>query len=347
MRNIIQSFFGKTEQGEAVSLFTIKNSKNAFVKITNYGATIVSIVVPDKNDNFADVVLGYDDVLSYQKYNSCHGAMVGRHCNRIKDAKFSLNGIEYNLKANDGKNNLHSGGDGFDKKVWDFEIKGDKLVLSYFSEDGESGFPGNLSAEVSYSFSDENELIIEYKAVSDKDTIVNFTNHSYFNLSGHNSGTILNNRLKINADKITEVDDGCVPTGSLISVSGTPFDFKEFHVIGERIDEDNVSLKYGNGYNHHWVISGEGLRFVAELADDAGERAMEVYSDMPGVQVYTANYLDGNDVGKGGARYNKREGICLETQFPPNAINCPDFPSPVLKAGEEFKSTTIYKYKKL
>ena len=345
MKKITKTSFGKVSNGQEVALFTLQNDNNSIVKITNYGGTIVSIIVPDKNGVFNDVVLGYDDIKSYQTSKDYFGAIVGRNCNRIENASFILNGEEYNLLKNDGKNNLHGGPDSFDKKIWDYEIINDSLVLSYFSKDGESGFPGNLNVTVTYTFSNENELKIEYNAVSDADTVVNLTNHSYFNLGGHKSGSILNHRLKLNSESFTEINAEGIPTGNIKSVIGTPFDFKDFHLVGERIDADDEQISFGNGYNHNWILSGNGLNKIAEVIDDNSGRCMEVFSDMYGVQLYTGNFVNGDILGKEKAVYEKRCALCLETQFYPNAINNKSFPSPILKANDIYNYVTIYKLK--
>lgn len=342
---IIKSSFGLDSKAKEAFLFTLKNNNNSVVKITNYGGIIVSIIVEDKNKNFDDVVLGYENVLQYEKGNEFFGATIGRYTNLIENARFTLNGKEYILDANNGESNLHGGVEGFDRRFWDYEIKDDSLELSYFSKDGECGFPGNLNVTVTFTLTDDNALKIEYNAVSDADTIVNMTNHSFFNLSGHNSGTILKHRIKINADSFSELDERCIPTGNILQVEGTPFDFRNYNIIGERIGENNPQLKISDGYGHNWIVNGDGLRTFAEVTDDASGRQMEVISDMPCLQFYSGNYLNGSSKGKNGSIYKKRDGLALETQFHPNAINQKGVPNTILKANEKYSHTTIFKFK--
>ena len=326
---ISKTSFGKTAEGYEAFLFTLKNDNNSVVKITNFGGIIVSIIVPDKNGIFADVVLGYDNVLKYQNSIEYFGAIIGRNSNRISNAHFKLNGNEYSLFKNNGNNNLHSGEKGFDKQLWDYKVLDNSLVLSYYSKDGESGFPGNLKVSVVYTLTDNDEVEIEYTAFSDADTIVNLTNHSYFNLLGHSGGSILNHSLKISADSFTEINAECIPTGSIKPGDGTPFDFRDLQNIGNRIEKDDINLINGLGYDHNFVLNGSGLRMVAELFEEKSGRCMQVITDMPGIQFYSGNFLDGTAIGKEGAVYNKRNGLCLETQYFPDAINQDNFESPV------------------
>lgn len=348
--SITKRFFGNTQDGTAVDIFTIKNSNGMTAEISNYGGILVSLLVPDKNGKLDDVVLGYETLEDYMKVGPFLGATIGRNSNRIDKARFNLNGVEYKLPNNEGENQLHGGNIGFDKVVWQaeiVEIDGKEGVqLSYFSKDGEEGFPGNVNVKLTYALSEDNAIELHYHAVSDKDTLVNLTNHSYFNLSGHASGTILDHKLWIDAEEFTPGDAKSIPTGEIQSVKGTPMDFTELTAVGARIEEKYDQLILGGGYDHNYIlkVSGKTPEKFAEVVDDKSGRIMEVYTDKPGVQLYTGNFLNVTAGGKEGAAYTKRTGLCLETQFFPNAINEPNFPSPVLKAGEEYKYTTVYKF---
>lgn len=348
--SITQKFYGKTPDGKTVNIFTLANSKGMKAEIINYGGTLVSLNVPDREGNLDDIVLGYDSLEKYMTGNKFFGAIIGRHANRIQNSCFELNGKLYELTSNDGKNNLHGGNKGFNKVIWKAEIgtnkHGECLQLYYKSKDGEEGFPGNLDVRVEYTLTEDNAIIIDYFAVSDKDTVVNLTNHSYFNLSGHSSGDILKHKVKINADKFTENDKYSIPTGKIMDVKGTPMDFTELTAVGQGIFSDYYQIIYGNGYDHNWVLNvgGKEPQKAAEVYDDISGRVMEVYTNKPGIQFYTGNFLDGSDVGKEGAIYNKRNALCLETQYFPNGIKQNNFPSPVLKAGDIYNFTTIYKF---
>lgn len=339
MTEITKREFTKTKNNEQSWLYTLKNDKIE-VSVTNYGATITSILAPDKNQNMGDIVLGYDTATEYEQNGGYFGATIGRYANRIGGAKFELNGVTYRLAANDGENHLHGGKTGFDKKLWDACEKDAKLIMKTKSSDMEENYPGNLEVEVSFSLEDD-ALIIEYCAVSDKDTVINLTNHSYFNLSG--KGNILNHELTVNADKFTRVDGNAIPTGELPEVKGTPLDFTSAHTIGERIDADDEDLKAVGGYDHNFVIRGEGMRLAAKFADKASGRAMEVYTDNVGLQIYTGNMIDPVK-GKNGERYGKRSGCCFETQCFPDSPNQPSFPSCLLKAGETYATTTKFRF---
>lgn len=343
---INKKHFGVTPKGEQVDIFTLSNSAGSTAEITNYGGIIVSLKVPDKNGKFEDVVLGFDNFDAYLGEQPFFGAVVGRFANRIENGSFELNGKEYKVAKNDGENHLHGGIVGFDKVLWQAEVKGDKLELTYTSKDGEEGYPGNLDVKVTYSLSEDNALSIEYSAVSDKDTVINLTNHSYFNLAGHGSGDILKHKLKLNSDKITVADKYSIPTGEIRDVKGTPMDFTELTYIGDGINSDYDQINYAGGYDHNWIlnVSGKAPEKAAEVFEEKSGRVMEVYTTKPGVQLYTANYLDGSLVGKGGAHYGKRNALCLETQFFPNSIKHKHFPSPILRAGEQYNHTTIYKF---
>ena len=347
---ITKKNFGKMKDGREVHIYKLVNQNGVEVEIINYGAIVVSTSVPDKNGEFKDVALGFDDLDSYLNRNMFFGAVVGRHANRIENGVFELNGVRYQLAKNDGPNHLHGGLVGFDKVLWDGEIiKKDgreTLQLSYLSKDGEENYPGNLDVKVLYSLSEDNELIIEYHAVSDKDTVVNLSNHSYFNLLGHDAGDISTHELKIYADKFTEIDENCLPTGEILDVKGTPFDFTELTPIGPGLDSKHPQIINGGGYDHSWVLNAQDgkLAKAAELYEPSSGRFMEVYTTKPGIQFYSGNFLDGLKNCKDGATYGKRSGLCLETQFFPNALKHKHFPSPILRAGDEYNHTTIYKF---
>lgn len=339
--------FGKTNDGKSVKIFTLTNSKGTEAKIINYGGRIVSLKVADKNGKFEDVILGYDDLNGYLSDNFFFGGIIGRYANRIAKGKFSLNGKEYMLAKNNGENHLHGGVKRFDVLVWTAKSLANKtgavLELTHFSKDGEEGYPGNLSVKVVYTLTENDELKMEYSATTDQDTVINLTNHAYFNLAG--SGTILNHILKINADKFTPTDSGSIPTGELREVAGTPFDFRVGKTMGKQIDEANEQLKFGSGYDHNWVLNKKPNEFslAASVEEPNSGRVLEVLTTEPGIQFYAGNFLaDGK--GKGGKIYNKREGFCLETQHFPDSPNQPKFPTTVLKKGEKFASTTIYKF---
>lgn len=347
---IKKEFYGKTIENVEVDIYTLENSNGMTAKITNYGGNIVSLLVPDSKGEVTDVVLGYDSLEDYFVNEPYLGAIIGRNGNRIQDARFELNGVEYQLAKNNGENNLHGGIKGFDKVVWKAEsFEHDKsvgLTLTYTSIDGEEGFPGNLDVKVVYTLTDENEIIIDYYAESDKDTIVNLTNHSYFNLSGHNSGTILDHKVMLDADAFTVVDQALIPTGEIRKVEGTPMDFTKPKRIGDDIHSDYEQIVFAGGFDHNWVLNhkGESVEKVAKLIDEKSGRVMEVYTDMPGVQLYTGNSLEERYIGKGNYPYSKHTGVCFETQFFPSSMNHKHFPSPVLRAGDEYKSRTIYKF---
>lgn len=348
--SITKRFFGKTADGTSVDVFTLKNSKGMSAEITNFGGIIVSLFIPDKEGKIDDVVLGYDNLESYEKKGPFFGAIIGRYANRIGGSRFELNGVEYKLSKNEGENQLHGGIKGFDKKVWNAKITNkdgaEALELSLRSADGEEGYPGNLDVKAIYTLTEDNELVIDYHAVSDKDTVVNLTNHSYFNLSGHASGNILHNKLMIKADKFTPTDKYSIPTGEIAEVKGTPMDFTSMKPVGQDIDADFEQIKFTKGYDHNFALNTNGnlKEKACEVVDEKSGRIMEVYTTKPGVQLYTANFLTGEDIGKGGVPYYKNAALCLETQYYPDSVNQKHFPSPVLRAGEEYKHTTIYKF---
>jgi aldose 1-epimerase len=349
MTKITRKPFGVTKDGKAVTLYTFSNTSGSEVSVCSYGGSIVSIKVPDREGNIADVALGYDDLEGYVSRENFFGAAVGRCCNRIGGSKFTLNGKAYHLYQNDGNNHLHGGLKGFDTVVWQCSVinKGgdDSLVLHHISPDGDENYPGNLDVTMTYTFNDKNELSLNYKAIGDADTICNLTNHTYFNLSGHDSGDILAQKVKIYAENFTESNSESIPTGKTISVEGTPMDFRDFHAVGERVDDDYYELGYAGGYDHNWVLDkGKGkLGICAEVCDKKSGRHLTCYTTSPCVQFYTGNYVS-NSHGKNGFIYQKRAGLCLETQFAPDAINHPNFDSPILKAGEKYNETTVYKF---
>ena len=335
---------------QKIDLYTLKNRNGMEVKIINYGGTVTSIRVPDRSGKFADVVLGFSNPDDYLKPHPSFGTAIGRFGNRIAKGRFTLNGVEYKLAVNNGENHLHGGIKGFDDVFWTAEqvntVAGPAVRMTYLSKDGEEGYPGNLQVTMTYTLTNKNELRIDYVATTDKDTVVNLTHHSYFNLAGEGNGDILKHRLKLNAARFTPTDAGSIPTGELRSVKGTPFDFLMPHAIGERINQDDEQLKFGGGYDHNYVINGRMgvLRQAAVVTEPASGRVMEVWTTEPGVQLYTGNFLDGTLTGKSGKAYEKRSGFCLETQHYPDSPNKPNFPTTTLKKGATFKSTTIYRF---
>src|SRR5580704_6762970 len=339
--------FGKTDDGQQVDLYTLKNQHGMEAAITNYGGTVVTLKVPDRNGKVDDVVLGYDKLEDYAAGKAYFGAIIGRYANRIAHAQFTLDGTTYTMAKNDGDNHLHGG---FNKRVWTAKDvssgSGQALELTYLSKDGEEGFPGNLSVRVVYTVTDQNELKIDYSATTDKDTVLNLTNHCYFNLAGQGNGDILQHELMIRADRFTPVDASLIPTGELRSVKGTPFDFTAATAIGARIDQDDPQLKLGRGYDHNWVLNSGtagSLSLAAQAYEPHSGRLLEVSTTEPGLQFYTGNFLDGIR-GKQGKVYNRRYAFCLETQHFPDSPNHPNFPSTVLKPGQHYQTTTVYKF---
>jgi len=341
--------FGKLPDGQAIDLYTLANRNGMKVTITNYGGRVVSLLVPDRAGKVADVVLGFDDLSGYLAQDPYFGALVGRYANRIANGEFRLDGVEYHVPKNDGPNALHGGIRGFDKRVWtahDVSKENPSLELTYLSKDGEEGYPGNLSVKVIYTLTETNELQIGYTATTDKDTVLNLTNHSYFNLAGQGSGDILNHQLMINTERFTPINSTLIPTGELRPVDGTPFDFRKPTVIGARINDNNEQLKFGKGYDHNFVVNHQNahLTLAARVKEPESGRVMEVLTTQPGVQLYTGNFLDGTIHGKGGKVYGYRSALCLETQHFPNSPNQPNFPSAELRPGQTFQETTIYKF---
>ncbi len=337
--------FGRTRDGAPVSVYTLTNKNGLRARISNYGGIVVSLEAPDRNGKMADVVLGFDSLDGYLQNAPFFGALIGRYANRIGNARFTLNGHLYQLDRNNGENSLHGGARGFDKRVWTArELTDGGLELTYLSKDGEEGYPGNLQATATYRLTDANELRIDYAATTDKDTVVNLTNHSYFNLKGAGMGDILDHRVMLNADRFTPVDAGLIPTGELRPVAGSPFDFRGSTAIGARIETNDEQLKLGRGYDHNWVLnrSSDGLTLAARVEEPATGRVLEVRTTQPGVQFYTANFLDGTIKGKGGKVYGRRSAFCLETQHFPDSPNKPAFPTTELKPGQRFQSTTVF-----
>lgn len=347
MTRITRKPYGRTPAGQAVELFTLCNAAGSSVDIITYGARVAAIRVPDRAGNLADVVLGHDSLEGYLTRKAYFGAVVGRCANRIGGARFELGGRTVELAANEGKNHIHGGISGFDDKVWEAAVgtgpDGDRLILRLSSPDGEEHYPGNLSVSVTYAFSDQNELTLHYQAVCDADTVCNLTNHSYFNLGGYDSGDILAHRVRLHAERFTPSDVASIPTGEIREVAGTPMDFRQFYRVGERIDADYDQLRQAHGYDHNWIISGEGMRPCAEVVDDKSGRRLVCRTTSPCMQFYTGNYLGGL-TGKGGLPFRPRTGLCLETQFAPDAIHHPDWHSPILRAGESFDQTTAFRF---
>jgi aldose 1-epimerase len=352
MAPISSKSFGKTPSGESVTLFTMKNASGMEVQIMNYGGIITKILTPDKNGIVEDVVLGFETLDEYIKENPFFGASVGRYGNRIAKGKFTLDGVGYQLPLNNNGNSLHGGLKGFDKKVWQVissgeTAEGPKIVLKYISTDMEEGFPGNLTVHLSYILTAKNELSIEFSATTDKATVINLCNHSYFNLSGNGKQNVLAHTMQLNAPKLVAVDNLLIPTGELIPVAGTPFDFLTPQLIGSRIDQtDNEQIKRGGGYDHCFAFDKPLGKFavVAIAHDPVSGRTLEASTTEPGVQLYTGNFLDGHLKGKNGAVYGKRSGFCLETQHYPDSPNRPNFPSTVLRPGNRYTTKTNYKF---
>jgi aldose 1-epimerase len=344
--------FGKTADGTEVFLYTLKNASGMQVKITNFGGRITTVEVPDRNKKIDDVVLGFDNVEGYTSgaaAGAYFGAIIGRYANRLAHGTFTLDGHTYHIPTNEGANMLHGGKIGFDKKVWEakeISVQGlPALELHYLSPDGQEGFPGNLNVTVRYSLDNKDGLHLDYTATTDKPTVLNLTNHSYFNLEGAGSQTILNERLTIDADRYTPIDSTLIPTGAIDSVAGTPLDFRKATVIGSRINDNNEQLKLAKGYDFNFVLNhpGDLSKVAVKVEDPKSGRVMEVFTTQPGVQFYTGNFLNGSVHGIGGT-YGHRSALCLETQHFPDSPNHTNFPSTVLRPGQTFRSTTIYRF---
>ncbi|MCC7010285.1 MAG: galactose mutarotase [Acidobacteria bacterium] len=343
--------FGQTPGGQAIQLFTFTNRHGVELRVMNYGAIIVSVKTPDRTGQLADVVLGHDTAAEYFTSRSFLGAVAGRYANRIAGGRFTLDGQTYTLAKNDGPNHLHGGIKGWDKVVWDADpfndARGVGLRLSYTSADGEEGYPGRVAASVIYTLTDENALRVEYGATTDEPTVINLTQHSYFNLAGAlKAAPILDHELTIDADRFTPVDAGLIPTGELRPVAGTPFDFRTPTRIGARIADNDEQLRLGRGYDHNFVLNrtGPGLSLAARVYEPTTGRTLEVLTTEPGLQFYSGNFLDGTVTGKGGVTYAQRTGFCLETQHFPNSPNAPAFPSAVLRPGDTYTSTTVFRF---
>lgn len=346
---IDKALFGKTIDGNDVDQYVLSNNKGMEVSIINYGGIITSWTAPDKNGDYKDIVLGYNTLAEYEAETPYFGALIGRFGNRIAKGKFSLDDQEYTLAVNNGPNHLHGGLKGFDKVVWDAKtIVSDSTVsleLSYLSKDMEEGYPGNLETKVTYTLNNKDEMSVSYEATTDKPTIVNLTQHSYFNLTADFNKDILGHELVINADSFLPVDNTLIPTGEFRDVTGTPFDFRTSKAIGTHIDNENIQLNSGLGYDHCWVLNDQdtGVRFVASAYEPVSGRLLEVFSDEPGIQFYSGNFLDGTLPSKNKGMYQHRTGFCLETQHYPNSPNQENFPSVRLNPGEKYKSKTVFR----
>ena len=349
--SITKSFYGKTKDNKKVDLYSFKNENGMQIDIINYGGIITSLKVPDKNGETENIVLGYNKLEDYINENPYFGSIIGRYGNRIAKGKFNLNGNQYTLATNNDENHLHGGDIGFDKVIWEAETKinsnSSSLILKYLSRDMEEGYPGNLYTTVTYKITNDNSVEIKYEAQTDKTTVINLTQHSYFNLSGDFNQSILNHKVKINANQFLPVNKSLIPTGNKLNVSMTPFDFRNYKEIKKDINADDLQLNYGNGYDHCWVLNDykNGYRLVASAFHEESGRLMEVYSDQPGLQFYTGNFLDGSLPQKEEGFYNFRSGFCMETQHFPNSPNQPDFPSVTLNPNEKYNSKTTYKFK--
>lgn len=344
--------YGVTREGKELFLYTLKNDNSVIVKITNYGCRIVELHTPDSGGNVKDIVLGFDHPDDYQTDNPYFGSILGRYANRIARGQFVLDGIEYQLARNNNANHLHGGRTGFDSIIWDGDLEEQNegepttLCFTYLSPDGEESYPGNLATTVKYTLTNENELVIEYQATTDRRTIVNLSNHSYFDLAGEDAPDILDHEIQIQADSFTPIDDNFIPTGAIEKVGGTPLDFRDFHTIGERIESEHEQIQNGKGYDHNFVLNqGSGkLSHAATVRDPGSGRILEVHTTEPGMQFYTGNWLEGNLIGKSGKPYEFRDAFCLETQHFPDSPNNPHFPDTVLSPHERFESKTIYKF---
>jgi aldose 1-epimerase len=348
--SIEKSVFGKLSDDTSVDSYILKNKSGMTAEVMTYGCRIIKLLTPDRNGRLGDVVLGFDTLEQYVKPSNVMGAVIGRVANRIQGAKFEINGHSYPLTPNEGANTLHSAPCGFQDRVWKVKCSDNSddapsITFAYLSNDGECGFPGNLNVTVTYTISTDNAFIIQYGAKTDKETPVSLTNHAYFNISGDVKKDVLSNTLQINADYITAVRDDLIPTGELTPVAGTAHDFNKAKTIGQDIKANDRLLKSCGGYDHNYVIKGaEGMKKAGELYDQASGRVMMVFTDLPGMQVYTSNDFSADATGKGGVKHLAHHAVCLETQFFPDSVNHPEFPYANLKPGDTFKSTTIYKF---
>jgi len=353
-RSVMKAPYDLTMGGDTVHELTLTNANGVEVKAITYGATITSILTPDADGNMGDIVLGFPTLQGYETQSPYFGAVVGRYGNRIAQARFELDGEVYELAANDGENHLHGGNIGFDKVVWSAEVFAEEsevgAVFRYTSPDGEEGYPGNLQVQVTYTLNDDDELMVDYLATTDRPTPVNLTQHSYFNLAGHGGGDILDHELRIAADFFTPVDEGLIPTGEIRPVAGTPFDFRTSTAIGARIEADHEQIALGGGYDHNFVLNrnapseGSNLFPAAWVREPGSGRTLEVLTTEPGLQFYSGNFLDGTLTGKEGVAYGHRTGFCLETQHYPDSPNQPEFPSTILRPGEEYRSRTVFRF---
>jgi aldose 1-epimerase len=345
---IKEDAFNSRHREKTTALYTLKNKNGLVAQITNFGAKIVSLFVPDSKGSFADIVLGYETIDGYIKGNPYFGAICGRYANRIAEGKFVIEGKTYQLPVNNGPNSLHGGPEGFNNQVFDAKKTGSTAVeMFYVSKDGEMGYPGTLNLKVTYTLTNNNELRLDYEATTDKATYINICSHSFFNLAGEGNGDILNHEITINSDKFTPVNDVLIPTGEIRSVKGTPMDFTKPVKIGKHIDDDFDQLDYGKGYDHNWVLNKRGageLSLAATCHEPKSNRVLEVYTTQPGMQLYTGNWLDGSDKGKGAKSYGMRSALCLETQNFPDSPNKANFPSTLLKPGEVYRHTCLYKF---
>jgi aldose 1-epimerase len=344
---ITKELWGNGPDGKEIFLYTLQNESGAFVRLSSVGAGIVGIAVPDKDGKLADVVLGYPEAASYFADGPCAGKCPGRYANRIAKGKFTLDGAEYTLPVNNGPNHLHGGPAGFQNQVWDSRIANDGVEFMYFSEDGEAGYPGNLKVVARYEWGEDNALKLYFTARSDKATVVNLTNHAYFNLNGEGNGDILAHELKLNASVYLPTDETLIPVGEPDPVAGTPMDFQEFKAIGAEIKEDFPALKYGKGYDNCWMINGYEpgqLQSAAKLYSPQSGRMLEVLTTQPAVQIYTGNWLAGCPAGKCGRSYFDYEGVAIECQHCPDSPNKPDYPSTVLRPENQFEEAIIWQF---
>lgn len=347
MAKVTKSLFDTMSNGSSVYLYTLENAAGCKAGVITYGARLYSFVVPDAQGNMQDIILGYEKAEGYNSDPSM-GASVGRNANRIHNAKITINGVDYQLEKNNGANktnNLHSGASGFHRHIWGAREDNGKVVMTYFSPDGDGGFPGNFTAQVTYELTEDNALKISYNVTTDADTICNMTNHSYFNLNGMDGSDVLEQKMQIFADKLTEADEDSLPNGVIYEAKGTPMDFQQLTPIGEHINDDFNQLKWAGGYDHNWILNGaleNGLRKAAYAESPKTGITLTTYTDLPGIQFYSGNYLKGA-IGKKGNSYTPRTGFCLETQYYPNSLEHPEFPQPILKKGETWTSVTIYK----
>lgn len=342
--------YGASPDGQNVDLYTLKNDNGIAIKIMTYGGIITSLKTPNRENQFEDIVLGFDSLHQYFEEHPYFGALIGRYGNRIAKGKFELEGTGYDLASNNGPNHLHGGLKGFDKVIWkaveSIDSNSASLKLAYLSKDMEEGYPGNLAVEVTYTLTDKDELVVVYEAITDKTTIINLTQHSYFNLSANFNNSILDHEIVIHADKYLPIDETLIPTGELADLNNTPFDFRKAKTIGQDIENDNEQLKRGGGYDHCWVLNEQntGVRLAAIAYHPPSGRVLEVFTDEPGIQFYTGNFLDGTLPQKGGGTYARRTGFCLETQHYPDSPNQSAFPSVILKPGEKYRSQTTFRF---